>query len=133
MNVGFVAAITLLTVCAISNTFGAPTSSLSKYHRCIMHVIERRDYFVALTVRDMAPTYISDSISIRNEVAIRDTGHSTSPNLVTLPYATLDIFKNSFAYRGPFIWNALPDNIRKCVTLPGFKVALKAHVLTVRL
>ena len=38
-------------------------------------------------------------------------------------------FKNSFAYRGPFIWNELPDNIRKCVTLFGFKIALKAHVL----
>ena len=77
----------------------------------------------------MAPTYISDCITICKEVAIRDTRKSTSTNLVTLPYASLDIFKNSFAYRGPFIWNALPNNIRKCVTLPCFKLALKVHVL----
>ena len=100
-----------------------------------MNVIERRDYFVALTVfkciHGMAPTYTSDCITICNEVAVRDTRNSTSINLVTLPYATLDIFKNSFAYKGPFIWNALPDNIRKCVTLSGFKIALKAHVLNV--
>ena len=100
-----------------------------------MNVIERRDYFGALIVfkciRGMAPTYISDCITICNEVAIRDPRNLTLINLVTLPYATLDIFKNSFAYRGPFIWNALPDNIRKCVTLSGFKTALKAHVLNV--
>ena len=55
-------------------------------------------------IRGMAPTYISDCITICNGVAIRDIRNSTSTNLVTLPYATLDIFKNSFAYRGPFIW-----------------------------
>ena len=96
-------------------------------------LIARRDYFVALTVfkciRGMAPTYISDCITICNEVAITDTRNSTSTNLVTLPYASLDSFKISFAYRRPFIWNALPHNIRKCVTLSCFKKALKAHVL----
>ena len=96
------------------------------------NLIERRDYFVPLTVfkciRGMAPTCISDCITICNEVAIRDTRNSTSTNLVTLPYTSLDIFKNSFAYRGPFIWNALPHNISKCVTLSSFKIALKAHV-----
>ena len=62
-----------------------------------MNVIERRDYFVALTVfkciRGMAPTYMSDCIPICNEVAVRDTRNSTSANLVTLPYASMDIFK----------------------------------------
>ena len=98
-----------------------------------MNVIARRDNFVALTVfkyiRGMAHTYISNCITIGNEVAIRDTRNSTSTNLVTLPCASLDIFKNSFAYRGPFMCNALPNNIRKCVTLSCFKIALKAHVL----
>ena len=54
-----------------------------------MNVIERRDYFVALTafkcIRGMAPIYISDCITICNEVVIRDTRNSTSTNLVTLP------------------------------------------------
>ena len=47
------------------------------------------------------------------------------------PYASLDIVKNSFAYRGPFIWNYLPHDIRKCATLSCFKTALKAHILNV--
>ena len=78
-----------------------------------MNVIARREYVVALAefkcIRGMAPTYISVCITICNEVAISDTRNSTSTTLVTIPYASLDIFKNSFAYRlrGPFIWNAL--------------------------
>ena len=100
-----------------------------------INVIERIYYVVALTVfkciRGMAPTYNSDYITICNEVAIRDTRNSTSTNLVTLPYASLDIFKNAFAYKGPFLWNALPHNIRKRATLSCFKIALKAHVLNV--
>ena len=79
----------------------------------------------------MAPAHISDCITVSKEFAIRHTRNSTPMNLVTLPYATLDIFKNSFAYSGPLIWNALPDNIRKCVTLSGFAIALKAHVSNV--
>ena len=54
-----------------------------------MNVIERRDYFVALTafkcIRGMAPIYISDCITIGNEVAVRDARNSTSTNLATLP------------------------------------------------
>ena len=100
-----------------------------------MNVIERRDYFVALTVfkciRGMAPTYISDCITICNEVAVRGTRNSTSANLLTLPYASLDILNNSFAYRDPFIWDDLPHDIRKCATLSCFKTALKAHILNV--
>ena len=77
------------------------------------------------------PIYISDRITICNEVAVRDTRNSTSANLLTLPYASLDILKNSFAYRGPFIWNALSHDIRKCATLSCFKTALEAHILNV--
>ena len=90
---------------------------------------------VALTVFKyicgMAPTYISDCFTICNEVAIRDTRNATSTNLVTLPYAILCISRNSFAYRGSFIWIVLPDNIRKYGTLSGFKRAIKVHVLNV--
>ena len=70
-------------------------------------------------------------ITICNEVAVRDTRNSTSANLLTLPYASLDIFKNSLAYRGQFIWNDLPHDIRKCATLSCFKTALKAYILNV--
>ena len=80
-----------------------------------MDVIQRRDYFVALSVfkciHGMSPSYLSDSITMYNEIAVRDTTASTSSNLVIVPHAPLALFENSFAYRGPVIWNALPDII----------------------
>ena len=97
-----------------------------------MNVIERRDYFMALSVfkclHGMAPLYLSDCITMNDEVVIRDTRASTSTNILMTPHAPLDIFKNSFSYRGPLTWNALPESIRKCATLNSFKKALRAHV-----
>ena len=64
-----------------------------------------------------------------NEIAVRDTRASTSSNLVTVPDAPLALFENSFAYRGPVIWNALPEHVRKCNNLYTFKKALRTHVM----
>ena len=35
----------------------------------------------------------------------------------------------AFAYRGPVIWNALPENIKKCETLNCLKQCVKLHVV----
>ena len=90
-----------------------------------MNVIQRRDYFVALSVficiHGMSPSYLSDCITMYNEIAVRDTRASTSSNLVIVPHATLALFENYFAFRGPAIWNALPEHIRKCSNLHTFK------------
>ena len=94
--------------------------SIRNSRRCYSTITFYRLYFT-----------ISDCITICNEVAVRDTRNSTSANLVTLPYSSMDILKNSFAYKDPFIWNALPHDIRKCATLSCFKTALKAHILNV--
>ena len=58
------------------------------------------------------------------------TRASTSSNLVIVPHAHLALFDNSFAYRGPAIWNALPEHIRKGNNLHMFKKALRAHIMT---
>ena len=71
----------------------------------------------------MSPFYLSDFIAMCNEVAVRNTRASTSHTLLMVPCAPLEIIKNSFSYRGPATWNALPECIRTC-----FKKALKAHV-----
>ena len=99
-----------------------------------MNVIQRRDYFVALSmfkcIHGMSPSYLSDCITMYNEIAVMDTRVSTSSNLVTVPHAPRALFENSFAYRGPVIWIALPEHVRKCNNLYTFKKALRAHVTT---
>ena len=64
----------------------------------------------------MSPSYLSDCITMYNEIAVRNTRASTSSNLVTVPHAPLALFENSFAYRGPVIWNTVPEHVRKCKT-----------------
>ena len=69
-----------------------------------MYVIQIRDYFVALSIfkciHGMSPSYLSDCITMYNEIAVRDTRASTSANLVSVPHAPLTLFENYFAYRG---------------------------------
>ena len=78
------------------------------------NVIQRRDYFVALSVfkciHGMSPSYLSDCITMYNEIAVSDTRASTYSNLVIVPNAHLALFGNYFAYRGPVTWNALPEH-----------------------
>ena len=81
-------------------------------------------------IHGMSPSYLSDCITMYNEIAAKDTRASTSSNLVSVPHAPLALFENSFAYRGPVIWNALPEHVRKYNTLHTFKKALRAHVMT---
>ena len=99
-----------------------------------MNVIERRDSFMALSVfkylHGMAPPYLSDCITMNDEVVIRDNRAPTFTNILMTPHAPLDISKNSFSYRGPLMWNALLENIRKCATLNSLKKVLRAHVFT---
>ena len=64
-----------------------------------MNVIQRRDYFVALSmfkcIHGMSQSYLSDCITMHNEIAVRD---STSSNLVTVHHAHLALFENYFAW-----------------------------------
>ena len=59
-----------------------------------MNVIERRDYFMALSVfkclHEMAPLYLSDCITMNDEVVIRGTRASTSTNILMTPHAPRD-------------------------------------------
>ena len=50
-----------------------------------------------------------------NEITVRDTRASTSSYLVSVPHAPLALFENSFAYRGPVIWNSLPDMLESTI------------------
>ena len=56
-----------------------------------------------------------------NEIAVRDTRAYISSYLVSVPHAPLALFENSFAYRGPVIWNVLPEHVRKYNNLHTFK------------
>ena len=98
----------------------------------LMNVSQRRDYFMIMlmftSIQCLVPNYLCDEITMQQDIAERTTS-STIDNNVHVPHITLECCKNAFAYRGPVLWNALPENIKKCQSLNGFKHCLKLHVV----
>ena len=97
-----------------------------------MNVVQRRDYFIALfmlkCIHGLSPVYLSDLITMSNDIAIRPTRASSS-DMVMVPRVILYITKRSYSYCDPMIWNALPKFIKHCVSINIFRKALKTHVL----
>ena len=71
-----------------------------------MTVIQRRDYVMVILmfkcIRGLAPHYLSNEITMQIELTDRLT-RSVNENNVYVPYAPLESFRNSFAFRGPAI------------------------------
>ena len=80
------------------------------------------------SIHGLVPNYLCDEITMQRDIAERTT-RSTIDNNVHVPHITLECCKNAFAYRSPVLWNALPENIKKCESLNGFKQCLKLHVV----
>ena len=98
----------------------------------LMNVSQRRDYFMIIlmfkSIHGLVPNYICDEITMQRDIAVRTT-RSTINNNVHVPHITLECCTNAFAYRGPVLWNALPENIKKCESLNCFKRCIKLHVV----
>ena len=98
----------------------------------LMNVTQRRDYFMLImmfkSIHGLVPDYICDEITMQRDITVRTT-RSTVNNNVHVPHIILECCKNAFAYRGPALWNALPENIKKCETLNCFKKCVKLHVV----
>ena len=80
------------------------------------------------SIHGLVPNYLCDEITMQRDIA-EGTTRSAIDNNVHVPHITLECCKNAFAYRGPVLWNALPENIKKCESLNGFKQCLKLHVV----
>ena len=98
----------------------------------LMNVSQRRDYFMIIlmfkSIHGLVPNYLCDEITMQRDIAVRTT-RSTINNNVHVPHITLECCTNAFAYRGPVLGNALPENIKKCESLNGFKRCIKLHVV----
>ena len=97
-----------------------------------MSVSQRRDYFMSIlmfkSIHGLAPDYMCDEIDMQCNIAERST-RSLNFNNAIVPYVSLESFRNSFAYRGPVLWNALSLSTKKCETLASFKKCLKINIL----
>ena len=96
-----------------------------------MNVTQIRNYFMIImmfkSIHGLVPYYICD-VTIQRDITVRTT-RSTVNNNVHVPHIILECCKHAFAYRGPVLWNALPENIKKSETLNCFKQCVKLHVV----
>ena len=105
-----------------------------------MNVSQRRDYFMIIlmfkSIHGLVPNYLCDEITMQRDgdFAVRTT-RSTIIIIIMFMFhiicniITLECCKNAFAYRGPVFWNTLPEHIKKCESLNGFKRCIKLHVV----
>ena len=112
---------------SISKKFVCIISRLSRLEPVLptqmLNVSQRRDYFMIImmfkSIHGLVPDYKCDEITMQRDITVRTT-RSTVNNNVHVPHIIRECCKkNAFAYRprGPVLWNALPENIKKYETL----------------
>lgn len=93
-----------------------------------MTVNDRCTYFISLLmfkcIHGLAPDYLCNEITMHVDVAER-LGRMFNVNNVYVPFSNLEIFKKAFVYKGPTIWNSLPDSMKEIHTLDSFKRNMK--------
>ena len=85
----------------------------------IPNIIQRRDYFNGIQVfrclNDLYPPYMSDMLQYTNEYNNYMT-RSTQNDSLYVPKARINVFKQSFQFTAPSIYNALPNVIKESTT-----------------
>ena len=66
---------------------------------------------------DLTPRYVSDLL---NRAPVR-----YGANNYVLPRTRIDLYKTSFAFSGPSVWNPLPPKMKTYKSVRGFKINLR--------
>ena len=98
-----------------------------------MNIKQGLTYFQGILMfkclNNMAPSYLSDSLTYLSHHQSYTT-KNVIKNHIGIPHPYLSIFKQSFKYCGPTLWNSLPLNITKVNSLTHFKHLLRRFVLS---
>ena len=93
-----------------------------------MSIKQRYVYFTLVLVykclNGLAPEYLSSQITLM----CNNTRSAATYNVV-VPFPHTEMFKRSFSYSGPTLWNKLPVSIKEAQSLGIFKSLLKDYVL----
>jgi hypothetical protein len=93
---------------------------------------ERRDYLLAVltykALNNLGPDQMADKLTSASLLANRCTRQTTEGKLHQ-PRPNLNIYKSSYTYRAPLIWNKLDDTLKEAPSVNAFKVGYKVQVL----
>ena len=98
-----------------------------------MSIPLRKLYFTGVLTfkgqNNLAHQYISDLLSKSYSIHTYSTRLSSSSGLNIL-HQRLTLFKQSFEYLTPVLWNSLPQNLQRCTGLPNFKLNYLKYIIS---
>ena len=96
-----------------------------------MNIRQRIDYFITLltfkALNGLTPAYISDYLHVQQ--SSYNIRNANGVHLV-VPRANLEVFKRSFSYNAPQLWNRLPLDIQQATSVDLFKSKYKKLLMT---
>ena len=99
----------------------------------IMNIKQWQQYFILILMfkcmNGLAPTTLNDNLNFVNDSHSYVTRASVQNDL-TLPKPNCEIFRQSFMYLGPLMWNSLPCHIRNISDIIQFKNIIKNYVMS---
>ena len=95
---------------------------LSVFKRCVKNAA----ILLYKVRKDIAPKYLNELFETQNsQYEMRDNDRLSLPSFNTVKYG-----KNSFMYWGAKLWNNIPDEIKRSISLNTFKTAITQWLLT---
>ena len=90
----------------------------------IMSIYERlylrKAKFMFKIYNDVAPTYISENFTLRNNANTSINLRSASAGCFIPPKPRTEYFKHSMRYSGCLVWNSLSEEIKSAQTIDTF-------------
>ena len=64
---------------------------------------------------NLTPSYLPNHFKFTSEIHVHQRSlWSTTENLLYIPKPNTELYRNSLAYSGSKIWNAIPEHIKQC-------------------
>ena len=127
-----------------SQTYPCHLSQLNVLHKKIIRIMTNSDFiehsqplFKRLNILNFADlsqhiiaSFMYNKINTNNyNTQPIHTYQTRNQHSLYIPRPNLTLFKHSFMYSGPKLWNSIPKEIKESKSLSSFKIKLKSHML----
>ena len=98
-----------------------------------LDVRKRRLYFLGSLIYQIRSSQLPPYLFSKLEIQVPLHNYNLRGNAINaykIPFARLELFRNSFSHMGPRFWNSLPANITCSASINIFKSRLKNYLLS---
>ena len=98
----------------------------------LISLVSPKDVIILIVYRCLNgsfPMYMSDMLSYARDINSCVTSHTTNNNLYVLR-PRVEMYRQSFQYTGPIVYNNISQDVKNAQPLSCFKVSLKSHSIS---